>query len=86
MKQGESDNDGIAFNFNQEELDTANNAQFKIKKSYSDCLNFSILRKESPVKFLLGHLNINSLRNKSECVGETILNSIDICLISEATF
>ena len=32
---------------------------------------------------IIGHLNVNSLRNKFAAIDELIKNKIDICLISE---
>ena len=37
----------------------------------------------SPGKLILGHLNINSVRNKSEALKYIIDNNIDLLLISE---
>ena len=37
----------------------------------------------SPGKLMLGHLNINSVRNKSEALKYIIDNNIDLLLISE---
>ena len=36
----------------------------------------------SPGKLILGHLNINSVRNKSEALKYIIDNNIDLILIS----
>ena len=38
---------------------------------------------ESPNKLIIGHLNINSIRNKFECLFD-IVGNIDIFLISES--
>ena len=41
------------------------------------------LKFESPNKLIIGHLNINSIRNKFECLFDIVGNNIDIFLISE---
>ena len=41
------------------------------------------LKLSNPNKIILGHLNINSIRNKFECLRDTIGQNIDILLISE---
>ena len=41
------------------------------------------LKLSNPNKILLGHLNINSVRSKFECLRDIINNNIDILLISE---
>ena len=46
-------------------------------------LTFPNLRKENLTKILLGHPNINSIRNKFESIREIISNNVGICLISE---
>ena len=42
------------------------------------------LKLSSPHKIILGHLNINSLRNKSESVAGIIQGTFDIFLLSES--
>ena len=46
-----------------------------------DKLNVAI--SQNPNRTLIGHLNINSLRNKFESLIETITSKVDILLISE---
>ena len=41
------------------------------------------MKSQSPNKLTLGHLNINSIRNKFDCVKFVIDNKIDIFLVSE---
>ena len=41
------------------------------------------LKLSNPNKIILGHLNINSVRSKFECLRDIINNNIDILLISE---
>ena len=41
------------------------------------------VKAQSPEKLILGHLNINSIRNKFEALKFIIDNNIDIFLISE---
>ena len=41
------------------------------------------LKLESPHKIIIGHLNINSIRNKFECLKEICEDSIDVLLLSE---
>ena len=40
-------------------------------------------RCKNPKNAIIGHLNVNSLRNKFVAIDELIKNKIDICLISE---
>ena len=42
-----------------------------------------LLKNDNPLKLIIGHLNINSIRNKHEGLSKIIINSVDICLISE---
>ena len=41
------------------------------------------LKSDNPNKLIIGHLNINSIRYKFECLCDIIENNIDILLISE---
>ena len=41
------------------------------------------LKADDPDKLIIGHLNINSIRNKLRCLCDIISNNIDILLISE---
>ena len=41
------------------------------------------LKLENPNKIVIGHLNINSIRKKFDCLNEIIGVNIDILLISE---
>ena len=41
-------------------------------------------RCKNPKNVIIGHLNVNSLRNKFAAVDELIKNKIDICLISDS--
>ena len=38
---------------------------------------------EDPKNVVIGHLNVNSLRNKFETVEELVQNKVDICFLSE---
>ena len=40
-------------------------------------------RLQNPINVILGHLNVNSLRNKMETVKKLMRNNIDISLFSE---
>ena len=40
-------------------------------------------RLQNPKNIVVGHLNVNSLRNKSEAVEELVQNKVDICFLSE---
>ena len=40
-------------------------------------------RSKNPKNVIIGHLNVNSLRNKFVAVDELIKSKIDVCLISE---
>ena len=40
-------------------------------------------RLQNPQRFMLGHSNVNSLRNKIEAIEELMENNIDISLFSE---
>ena len=42
-----------------------------------------LLKNDNPLKLIIGHLNINSIRNKHGGLSKIIINSVDICLISE---
>ena len=40
-------------------------------------------RLQNPKNIVIGHLNVNSLRNKSEAVEELLQKKVDICFLSE---
>ena len=40
-------------------------------------------RLQNPKNKVIGHLNVNSLRNKFEAVEELVQNKVDICFLSE---
>ena len=42
-----------------------------------------MLRASNPHKIMLGHLNVNSLRNKFESIADIIQGTFDIFLLSE---
>ena len=44
------------------------------------------LKLSNPHKIILGHLNINSLRNKFESIADVIQGTFDIFLLSETKF
>ena len=37
----------------------------------------------NPKNIVIGHLNVNSLRNKFEAVEKLVQNKVDICFVSE---
>ena len=41
------------------------------------------MSKKNPNRIIIAHLNINSIRNKSEMLKEVVGNKIDVLLISE---
>ena len=55
-----------------------------VNDSLSDLVSIKVQRLEDLKKLILEHLNINSIRNKSEMM-VYILSSFSICLISEST-
>ena len=38
---------------------------------------------QNPKNIVIGHLNVNSLRNKFNVAKELVQNKVDICLLSE---
>ena len=54
-----------------------------VNDSLSDLVSIKVQRLEDLKKLILEHLNINSIRNKSEMM-VYILSSFSICLISES--
>ena len=54
------------------------------KKNKRNLQNFKGLRNKHPKNVFLGHLNINSLRNKFESLNELIKDTFDIFLVSES--
>ena len=67
----------------------SNNERYRVKSllRINECSNafksVKTHRLQSPKDIRIGHLNINSLRNKITAVEELMRNKIDICLISE---
>ena len=43
-------------------------------------------RVQNPKNVIIGHFNVNSLRNKIVAVEELMRNKVDICLVSETKF
>ena len=56
---------------------------FKIVKSAVMHFNQFRNRLQDPKNVVIGHLNVNSLRNKFEAVEELVQNKVDICFLSE---
>ena len=48
-----------------------------------DATTLSVLRRANPDKLVLGHLNINSIRNKFDASSDLIIGKIDIFLVTE---
>ena len=67
----------------EENLNDANRAF----KNNEECSNtFQSVQKHklpNPKNILIGHLNVNSLRNKSEAAKDLVQNKVDICFLSE---
>ena len=58
--------------------------QYKFRNISSDAkVALQAMKRNSPDKLILGHLNINSIRNKFDALTYIIGNNIDIILISE---
>ena len=58
-------------------------ASLKIVKNVVMHFNQFRNRLQGPKNVVIGHLNVNSLRNKFEAVGELEQNKVDICFLSE---
>ena len=46
--------------------------------------HLKMLKLQNPNKIVIGHLHINSIRNKFEFLKETVGENIDILLVSES--
>ena len=65
-------------------LSILNNSEEQSKNVMAPKESIRKLKFESPNKLIIGHLNINSIRNKFECLFDIVGNNIDIFLISES--
>ena len=54
-----------------------------IDENTSDFCRINDLRNQNPFKVIIGHVNINSIRNKFEPLVSFINNNLDILMISE---
>ena len=66
----------------EENLDDANRV-FENSKECNNAFQAVQNRLQGPKNVVIGHLNVNSLRNKFEAVGELEQNKVDICFLSE---
>ena len=53
------------------------------KRNFATFPSVQADRYKNPKNVIIGHLNVNSLKNKFVAVEELIKNNIDVCLISE---
>ena len=57
---------------------------FSAPEEFNDAkIRLEVMRENSPNKIIVGHLNINSLRNKFEALQFIINRNLDIILLSE---
>ena len=57
---------------------------FSSPKEFNDAkIGMKVMKENSPNKILVGHVNINSLRNKSEALQFIINRNLDIILLLE---
>ena len=57
---------------------------FSAPEEFNDAkIGLKVLKENSPNKIIVGHLNINSLRNKFEALQFIINRNLDIILLSE---
>ena len=54
-----------------------------IDENISDFCGVNDLRSQNPFRVIIGHVNINSIRNKFEPLVSFINNNLDILMISE---
>ena len=59
------------------------NESFLSESSYDDLIGLSKQRLKYPKNLIIGHLNINSMRNKFSSLQQTVLGKTDILLLSE---
>ena len=52
-------------------------------ENISDNCKISYLRNQNPFRVIIGHININSFRNKFEQLVSFVNNNLDILMISE---
>ena len=78
-------NKPIIFNINrlEENLNDVNRS-FEDNKECSNAFqSVQKHRLQNPKNKVIGHLNVNSLRNKFEAVEKLVQNKVDICFLSE---
>ena len=59
------------------------NCSIENKKGCSNAFHQSVQKHslQNPKNIVIGHLNVNSLRNKFEAVKEIVLNKVEICFL-----
>lgn len=81
----------VETNINRENILNVNESAISDKhkgnlnKTYKENVNpLTQLRLENTERIIIGQLNINSLRNKFECITKIIRENVDTFLVSEA--
>ena len=64
-------------------LETPDRNLFRINVFVSPKEELNNLRLKNPNRLIFGHLNINSVRNNFDLLGDIIKNNVDILMISE---
>ena len=54
-----------------------------MKKNTYDIRELKHLRNENPCRVIIGHININSIKNKFESLVKHVGNNLDILMVSE---
>ena len=67
----------------EENLNDANHSFENNKECSSAFKSVQKHRLRNPKNIVIGHLNVNSLRNTIEAVEELVQNKVDICFLSE---
>ena len=67
--------------------DILKSLSFSAPEEFNDAkIGLRVMKENSPNKIIVGHLNINSLRNKFEALQFIINRNVDIILLSETLF
>ena len=91
MKVGRTLNESHIFSNSENEIDHNTSGKSEnplsdpiiIDENTYDFLRIKVLRNQNPFRVIIGHININSIRNTFEPLVSFINNNLDIVMISE---
>ena len=80
---GNSDDSPIIKNLDNNDMNTSNEKYSTDIAPGNSLFEIKVLRFRNPNKIIIGNLNINSLPNKFDQLNDTVLNYIDVLVLTE---